>query len=960
MQRFRHLLVLPLLFVASLAQAQGKVTSPKEFFGHNIGDDYFLANYDQFVAYWKKIDAESDRMRMVEIGKTAEGRPQYMAIVTSPENFRRLDRYKDISRKLGYAEGVTEADARAMAKEGKAVVWIDGGLHATEVLGAHQLIETSYRLVSKTDDETTRILNDDIILLVHVNPDGMQLVSNWYMQEKDSLRRNTQIPRLYQKYIGHDNNRDYYMSAQIETQNENHVLYWEWLPQILYNHHQTGPAGTVMFAAPFRDPFNYNFDPLVVTSLDAVGAAVHSRMIAEGKPGVTTRSGASYSTWFNGGLRTTTYFHNMIGILTETIGNPTPMRIPLVPNNQLPRGDLPSPIAPQEWHFRQSIEYSVTANYAILDYASRYRETLLFNFWRMGTNSIERGKRDHWTISGEDIDRLTAAIPRPNRPAVPAPAGVGISSLTPPAAPAGGAGEGAAGGGFGGGFGGGGGGGGGGGVDPTLYDKVMKDPARRDARAYVLSSMQPDFPTATKFINTLRHAGVIVERATREFAIGGKTYPAGSYVVPSAQAFRPHVLDMFEPQDHPNDFAYPGGPPRRPYDAAGYTLAYTMGVEFDRILDGYTCTCERITGLASPMPAAVASASGATGYLLTPSQNDAFVAVNRALKGGASVSRLTAPMSANGKTYPAGSFYVAGGSAASTMDAAAKSLGVQVEGTSSRPAAAAPVKAPRIGLWDVYGGSMPSGWTRWLFEQYEFPFSVVYTTQLDSGNLRAKYDVLVFGDGAINLRGGGGFGGGGFGGGGQQRPPPEQYRYMVGRPTADRTVPALKRFLEDGGQIITIGSSTQLAYSLDLPLSNALVERTPSGGERALPGDKFYVPGSVLRVAVDSTADVAAGSKGHVDVFYDNSPVFTLNPNAQLKGVKPIAWFDSSMPLRSGWGWGQDYLEGGVAMATAKVGKGTLYLFGPEVLFRGQPHGTFKFFFNAVIDATRSPSPLVP
>src|SRR5437016_112017 len=161
-----------LLFIAHAANAQGKITSPKEFFGHNIGDDYWLATYDQFVDYWHKIDAESDRMQVFEIGKSAEGRPQLAALVTSPENFKNIARYKEIARKLAMAEGVSEAEAHAMAKEGKAVVWIDGGLHATEVLGAAQLIETSYQLVSRDDDETKRILNDDIILLVHVNPDG--------------------------------------------------------------------------------------------------------------------------------------------------------------------------------------------------------------------------------------------------------------------------------------------------------------------------------------------------------------------------------------------------------------------------------------------------------------------------------------------------------------------------------------------------------------------------------------------------------------------------------------------------------------------------------------------------------------------------------------------------------------------------------------------------------------------
>jgi len=948
-------LVLPLLFVASALHAQGRITTPKEFFGHNIGDDYFLATYDQFQAYVRKIDGESDRMRVVEIGKTAEGRPQLMAIVTAPANFAKLERYKEIARKLALAEGVSESEARAMAKEGKAVVWIDGGLHATEVLGAHQLMETAYQLVSRNDEETLRLLNDDIMLLVHANPDGMQLVSSWYMREQDPTRRNTQIPRLYQKYIGHDNNRDFYMSAQPESQNMNHVLYWEWFPQIMYNHHQTGPAGTVMFAPPFRDPFNYNFDPLVPMELDLVGAAMHSRFVAEGKPGVTMRSGASYSTWWNGGLRTTVYFHNMIGLLTETIGNPTPMRIPLVPANQLPRGDLPMPIEPQEWHFRQSIDYSLTANWAVMDVASRYRETFLFNIWRMGMNSIERGRKDTWTVTGRDVEALQQLATQQRSQATSnvtaagaAAAGAAAADTTRASQSGAAAGQ---------------------GVAPrpdretpsandALFARAMRDPADRDARGYIIPANQSDFATATKFVNTLRHVGVTVQRATRDFTVGGKTYPAGSYVVPMAQAFRPYVLDSFEPQDHPNDFAYPGGPPKRPYDNAGYTLAYQMAVRFDRVLSAFECPCERITGLASPAPGSIANRGGAAGFVLSPTQNDAFVAVNRLLKNGASVARLSAPISANGKTFASGNFYVsAGGSVAQTLDAAARELGVMAEGVSVRAPAAERVTTPRIGLWDTYGGSMPSGWTRWILEQYEFPYEVVYTPALDAGNLRAKYDVLVLVDGAIAAQGG--RGGGGGGGAGQQRQPPEEFRHMVGRVTQERTVPQLKRFLEEGGQIVTIGSSTQLAYMLGLPVSNALVERT-SSGERVLSADKFYVPGSVLRVAVDSTASVAAGAPSHVDVMFDNSPVFRLNPDAMSKGVRPIAWFDSESPLRSGWAWGQNYLEGGVTMAEARVGRGKLYMFGPEILFRAQPHGTFRFFFNSLMDPSRSPAPLTP
>ena len=166
---------------------------------------------------------------------------------------------------------------------------------------------------------------------MHANPDGMQLVANWYMKDKDTLQRNMNIPRLYNKYAGHDDNRDSFMSNLSETKNINHFMFWEWHPVIMYNHHQTGPAGTVIFTPPFRDPFNYNFDPMIVMGLDMVGAAMHQRFLEEGKPGFTMRSGSSYSTWWNGGLRTIGYFQGIIGILTEAIGNPTPERIPFIP-----------------------------------------------------------------------------------------------------------------------------------------------------------------------------------------------------------------------------------------------------------------------------------------------------------------------------------------------------------------------------------------------------------------------------------------------------------------------------------------------------------------------------------------------------------------------------------------------------------------------------------------------------
>jgi hypothetical protein len=237
------------------------------------------------------------------------------------------------------------------------------------------------------------------VLCVQANPDGQELepTGTCAAEEARSRRcakRNMEnLPRLYNKYIGHDDNRDFYMSNMKETTNMNRQLFLEWFPQIMYNHHQTGPAGAVIFMPPFRDPFNYNFDPLVPLGIEMVGTAMHSRLVAEGKGGSAMRSGSNYSTWWNGGLRTITYFHNMIGILTEIIGSPTPMNIPLVPESSCRRAIGPCRSRRRPWHYRQSIDYEITNNRAILDLASRYRETFLFNIWRMGMNSIERAAR---------------------------------------------------------------------------------------------------------------------------------------------------------------------------------------------------------------------------------------------------------------------------------------------------------------------------------------------------------------------------------------------------------------------------------------------------------------------------------------------------------------------------------------------------------------------------------------
>ena len=877
-----------LAIIVSISSLRAQeIPSPATFFGFHIGDDYQLANYSKTEAYFKKLAEISDRVILQNIGSTEEGRTQYLAVISSPENLKQIERYKEISQKLARADGVDEEEAKRLVEAGKPIVWIDGGLHSTETVGSQQLIALYYRLLSQHDPETMRILDKTIILLCEANPDGQELVANWYMQEKDPKKRNMNIPRLYNKYVGHDDNRDFYMMNMKETENMSRQLYIEWMPQIVYDHHQRGPLGSVVAGPPYRGPFNYVYDPLIISSVDGIGANMIGRLNAEKKPGYTRLEGSSFNTWWNGGLRTTPYFHNMIGLLTEIRGNPTPTEIPVVPKRLTPDNATPYPVLPQEWKFRQAIDYSISLNYAVLDYASRMGDKLLRNSYTMAKHAIAKGNEDSWTYNPGWTDSLDKVYKK----------------------------------------------------DESLaqYQAIFRNPTLRDPRGYIIPADQTDFPTAIKFVNALIKSGVKVYRATSAFTVKGKSYPEGSYIVKTNQAFRPYVLDMFEPQHYPNDFQYPGGPPIRPYDAAGWTLAYQMGIQFDRILDGFDGPFDLIAyGQVQPMPVMDVEPSS-QGYLLSSAVNNSVIVVNELLKAGIAVSRITKAMDG----LPAGSFYIPQKGYEILKKADIQS-GIPVTPVSKKPSNTIKIAPARIALYDRYGGYSASGWVRWLLEQYHFNFSLVYPKDIDQGDLHSKYDVLLFIDNGI--------------------PPagkktaahkmawydevPEKFKHMLGSISTDRSIPAIKTFIEQGGTVVTVGAATRLAYHLGLPIQNALMEADGKGKRVPISRNKYYVPTSLLKVNLNSDAAVNWGMPEEATVVFNNSPVFSVN--AEATNILPLARFGTGNLLESGWAWGQSYLNNGVVAFRASMGQGRFFAFSPEITFRAQAHGTFKMLFNAL------------
>ncbi len=389
------------LVVTAAGPVGAQVPTPESVIGWEPGADYKLADYGQIQAYFEALDAASDRIRVEKIGESAEGRPLLLAIISSEANMRSLERYREISRRLALAADLTDAEARALAEEGKAVVWIDAGIHATEVAGPQFSPDFAYRMVTSEEPELRRIRDEVVILHMPVmNPDGLEIVVDWYRRNLGTPYETVGLPVLYQKYAGHDNNRDWFMILQPETRAVVHQLWEEWVPQIIVNHHQTAPFPARIFIPPFADPVNPHIPPLVIAGVNLVGTAMQQRFAEEGKPGAVSR--VRFTQWWNGGVRTAPYFHNQVGILTEVALHRYATPKYYEPDS-LPKAfrggkaaDRPSVWYPDPWEggwwrIGDAVSYFLTASMGVLEAAAGMRESWLFNIYQMGREAIEQG-----------------------------------------------------------------------------------------------------------------------------------------------------------------------------------------------------------------------------------------------------------------------------------------------------------------------------------------------------------------------------------------------------------------------------------------------------------------------------------------------------------------------------------------------------------------------------------------
>ncbi len=384
---FLLLLTLPLFLVGQ--------TSPEEFLGHKVGADRKLVDYNQILAYFEKLDQESEKIKVLTIGKTTLDKPLIMAVITSKENMAKLDTYREITKKLRNARGLTTEEAKKLSREGKVMVMITCSLHSSEIGASQMALELAYKLVTEqTPFEADKVLKEVIVLLIPTtNPDGLQMVTDWYRKYVGTKYEGGRMPWLYHHYAGHDNNRDWFMLNLAETKAVTKVLYHDWIPQIHIDEHQMGETDARLFIPPFMDPPNPNVHPLLWRGVALCGMNMIYDLQKNDFQGIV--HGREYTGWWDGACDNTGWLHNTICLLSEMASANMASPVYIDPT-ELPKSNIekrmqfPDPWPGGWWRLRDIVDYEITFSLSLVKAAFLHKEDFLYSFYKMGKDSIEK------------------------------------------------------------------------------------------------------------------------------------------------------------------------------------------------------------------------------------------------------------------------------------------------------------------------------------------------------------------------------------------------------------------------------------------------------------------------------------------------------------------------------------------------------------------------------------------
>lgn len=858
---FSHLFTF--LFILTGSAFAQTIPAPEETLGFKIGADFHLATYTQSIEYLKKLDEASENLTLVKVGYTSEGQEWMFAMISSKENLAQVEKYKEITRKLAHPGNMTPEEAKKLSLEGKPIVHIDGGLHATEVAGPQHTTALVHYILSNTNDPKIKNILDNVILMLWptINPDGQNMVANWYMSNVGTPYEIAPLPKLYQKYVGHDNNRDAYMLNMIESRVVERT--WrEWEPNIIHVHHQTAPFPTRIWLPPFAEPIASQSPAIIAREVNMIGMAMAQALELNNQPGAT-HMGTGFDAWYPGYVDYLPVLQNTPSFWTETAlyryATPHFYTVDDFPKDKT---DLRSESLYNSawkggwWHMSDAMAYMQTASLAVLDYAAKYGDVLLYSRYQAANETIKKYKEE------------------------------------PP-------------------------------------------------YAYFIPQDQRDPVSAVELLRRLAFNGVKVGQLDKPVIVDGISYDKGTWVIPMDQEYAELVRQVFDRQTYPDLREYPGGPPEQPYDAAGWTMPLQFGTKVvaaasplsDEVhsaikpvkgnaaqwqtvgdKDAYPTdfapgvgfnTNEVAAGIVAPAGRITGSGSS---LAVDPTENNAFRLVNEAMKAGGSVKY------ANGK-------YIISGVSRALLDKWVKEYSINAQLTGSSGVAV----RSRIALYRPWRPSMDEGWTRWLFECFGFPFTNIRNSDFAAGDLRKRFDVIVLASDRPSI----------IKHGFKNGTISPQYAGGLEEPG----VRSLEEFVRQGGTLVCLNESSDFAIEeLHLPVKNVV---------KGLDRKDYFTGGSILEVETNTNHPVMAGMPERANVFVDDSPVFTTTEG--FEGVTLAKFSKYGSPLQSGYLSGEKYVQGYAASLDVKYGNGHVVLIGFRPQWRGQPYGTFKVLFNAVL-----------
>lgn len=862
------------LAFGSVLSAQS-IQTPEDFFGFKIGADRKLARYDKIVDYFKDVAAHSDRVRLRTVGPTTNGNPFVIVEISSAENIRNLDHLKSLERKLYFQGGApTDAERDQIFHEAKSVVFISNNIHSTEIGASQMAVELVYKLATENSAQIKKILDNTILVMEpSANPDGQIMVTDFYNKYLGTPYEGGNPPFLYHPYVGHDDNRDLFLLSQKESRMTANVIWHDWFPSIWLDEHQQGTSGPRIFTMPATDPINPNVHPLIYRLNTIYGQAQAAALEGAGKTGIIYN--ATYTNFWEGAMAWAGWWHNEVGLLTEVasvrIATPTLQRMADPSANSTPTGGRGDP---SEFRGGDRPDQPLPPPRDVTP-RTEYPRPWLGGTWKL------RDIVDYEMIA--TVALLEAAADRRETLLHEI---YDVNAAT---------------------------------IDQGKKGELGFGDSDKSYAILIPLEGQHDANEVSELVETLRLGGVEISRAQADFTQDGVHYPGGTYVIPFNQVFARYAKDMLEKQTYPEVRRAPNAPAEAPYDVSAWSLGMQFGVK----------TVFAKTPLANDLklapvgkqPSFVLSAekSGpAIRFAYTGAES--AVVVNRLLKDGAKVS-ISKPAT------PGAPAMVDASVKPETWTKAVAGFEVSMN-NSSAPARdlGTLMHAPRVGLYQSYTANMDEGWTRWILEQYEFPYTTLHNADIKAGKLRDKFDAIILPDARTrDILDGNNFAG-----------TVPEFKGGIG----DDGLDALKDFVNHGGTLIALGEA-----------SNLLVDKWPlpvKELKRTLTREQHYAPGTIVNLQVDTTHPMGLGSAADTFGYYINSPFFQLTEGFSSQKVSVVARYPNSGAKASGWLRGEDLMLGRAAVVAVETNPGKLVLFGIRPQHRAQSHATLPLLFNAL------------